>query len=159
MSDILGNDQLDDENTIEFVTVLIAGQMFGLPIAHVEDVFMLQSITEIPLSSKEVAGVLNLRGRIVTAIDMRARLGVPPREDDGVPMAVGVEYKGESYGLIIDTVGEVLRLKKDAVEQNPANLDPRWRSVAKGIYQLDGDLMVVLDIDQVLEALVESMAA
>jgi len=159
MSDALVNDQLESEDTIDFVTVMIADQMFGLPIDHVEDVFMLQAITEIPLSSKEVAGVLNLRGRIVTAIDMRARLDVPPREDDGWPMAVGVEYKGESYGLIIDTVGEVLRLRKDAIEQNPANLDPRWRSVAKGIYQLDGDLLVVLDVNQVLDALVEAMAA
>lgn len=159
MSEALENDSPENGSTIEFVTVLIAGQMFGLPISTVEDVFMLQSVTEIPLSKKEVAGVLNLRGRIVTAIDMRARLGVPPRKETGLPMAVGVEYKGESYGLIIDTVGEVMRLQKDAIEQNPANLDPRWRSVAKGVYQLDGDLLVVLDVDQVLDALAESMAA
>lgn len=159
MSDVNSIDELGHENTIEYVTVLIAGQLFGLPISRVEDVFVLQSVTQVPLSSPEVAGVLNLRGRIVTAIDMRIRLGVEPADQTGDPMAVGIEYKGESYGLIIDSVGEVLRLKENAVEQNPSNLDPRWRSVASGVHQLDGNLMVVLDVDHVLDVLTKNEAA
>src|SRR5438093_1992308 len=97
-----------DETVIEYVTVMLDGQLFGLPISRVQDVFMPDRLTRVPLSSPEIAGVLNLRGRIVTAIDMRRRLGMPQRTDGRPPMAVGIELKGESYGLLIDTVGEVL---------------------------------------------------
>lgn len=137
--------------TSEFVTVVIAGQLFGLPIEQVEDVFMPDAITEVPLSNPEVAGVLNLRGRIVTAIDMRRRLGLAERDDGGTPMAVGIEYNQESYGLIIDRVGEVLRLGKSSFEKNPANLDVRWSSVLAGVHRLDGQLLVLLDVERILD--------
>jgi purine-binding chemotaxis protein CheW len=110
----------------EYVTALIAGQLFGLPISRVQDVFMPDRLTRVPLSSREIAGVLNLRGRIVTVIDMRARLGLPKAEDRSKPpMAVGVDLRGESYGLLIDQIGEVLRLPEEGREENPVNLDPR----------------------------------
>src|SRR6185312_8689540 len=86
----------------EYVTAMISGQLFGLPISQVQDVFMPDRLTRVPLSAPEIAGVLNLRGRIVTAVDMRRRLGSPPRSDGRPPMAVGIELKGESYGLLID---------------------------------------------------------
>lgn len=140
----------NEQATEEFVTVRIAGQLFGLPISRVQDVFMPASVTQVPLSMHEVAGVLNLRGRIVTAIDMRKRLNLPPHEKDQPPMAVGIEYRGESYGLIIDEVGEVLRLPMNNIEHNPANLDPRWASISAGVQQLDGELMVILNVDEVL---------
>ena len=86
------------ETIAEYVTVTLDGQIFGLPIARVQDVFMPESLTRVPLSSPEIAGVLNLRGRIVTAIDLRRRLGLPPRDHAMRPMAVGIEWRGESYG-------------------------------------------------------------
>lgn len=138
-----------DEDSAQYVTVRITEQLFGLPIERVHDVFMPDSITRVPLSPSGVAGVLNLRGRIVTAIDMRNRLDLPP-SDTQTRMAVGVENKGESYGLIIDSVGEVLDLPKDSREPNPANLDPRWAEVSAGVHRLDGELLVILDVDQVL---------
>jgi purine-binding chemotaxis protein CheW len=140
-----------DHATVEFITVRIAGQLFGLPILKVEDVFSPQGITQVPLSLPEVAGVLNLRGRIVTAIDMRKRLGVPARKGQASTMAVGIEYKGESYGLMIDEVGEVLRLQHGELEPNPTNLHRNWSAVSAGVYQLDGELMVVLDVARVLD--------
>src|SRR5437879_11632804 len=97
------NEKYDDGVT-EYVTVMIGGQLFGLPISRVQDVFMPDRLTRVPLAPPEIAGVLNLRGRIVTTIDMRRRLGLPPREDDKPAMAVGVELKGEPYGLLIDTI-------------------------------------------------------
>lgn len=140
-----------DATSSEFVTVEIEGQLFGLPIEQVEDVFMPDAITEVPLSNPEVAGVLNLRGRIVTAIDMRCRLGLPPREATGIPMAVGIEFNQESYGLIIDKVGEVLRLGNSTFEKNPANLDARWNTVSAGVHRLDGKLLVLLDVERILD--------
>src|SRR5215469_6780714 len=134
----------------EYVTAVIGGQLFGLPISRVQDVFMPERLTRVPLSSHEIAGVLNLRGRIVTVVDMRARLGLKV-EDGRPPMAVGVDLRGESYGLLIDQIGEVLRLPDDSREENPVNLDPRMAKLAGGVHRLDGQLMVVLDIDRVLE--------
>jgi purine-binding chemotaxis protein CheW len=150
-----------DQTLTEYVTVLIGDQLFGLPISRVQDVFMLDRMTRVPLSSPEIAGVLNLRGRIVTAIDMRRRLGLPQREDGRKPMAVGIEFKGESYGLLIDTVGEVLKLDDNTRESNPVNLDVRLARVSAGVHRLDGQLLVVLDVDRVLDmnVSVDSLAA
>src|ERR1700757_3120333 len=94
----------------EYVTPVVGGPLFGLPISRVQDVFMPERLTRVPLSSSEIAGVLNLRGRIVTVVDMRARLGLPKNDDGKPPMAVGGDLRGESYGLLIDQIGEVLRL-------------------------------------------------
>jgi len=153
------NDEASSEQVTEYVTVMIGGQLFGLPISRVQDVFMPDRVTRVPLSAPEIAGVLNLRGRIVTAIDMRRRLGLPPRTDDKPSMAVGIELKGESYGLLIDTVGEVMKLGETTRESNPVNLDSRLARVSGGVHRLDGQLMVILDVDHVLNNNTESMAA
>ena len=137
-------------NATEYVTVWIGEQLFGLPINEVEDVFMPEQVTKVPLAPIQVAGVLNLRGRIVTAIDMRVRLSLPPLEDDSERMAVGIEHKEESYGLLIDKVGEVMLLDETTKESNPSNLDAAWRDVSGGVFQLDGSLLVVLDIVRLL---------
>ena len=146
-------------NFIEYVTVMISNQLFGLPISVVQDVFMPERMARVPLASAEIAGVLNLRGRIVTVVDMRARLGLPRVEDGKPPMAVGVDLRGESYGLLIDQIGEVLRLPEDGKEENPVNLDPRMAKLAGGVHRLDGQLMVVLDVDRVLEMASDAKAA
>ena len=143
----------------EYVTTMIGGQLFGLPISRVQDVFMPERLTRVPLASGDVAGVLNLRGRIVTAINMRARLGLPKEEGDRPPMAVGVDLRGESYGLLIDSIGEVLKLADDSREVNPVNLDPRMAKMSAGVHRLDGQLMVVLDVDRVLEIVPDMVAA
>ena len=143
----------------EYVTVMIGPQLFGLPIGRVQDVFVPDAITQVPLASPEIAGVLNLRGRIVTAVDMRRRLGLPPIEGASHRHAVGVEQGGEAYGLIVDSVGEVLNLPIDRLEANPVNLDRRWAGVSAGVYRLDGQLLVVLEIDRVLAFGEEEMAA
>ncbi len=144
---------------IQYVTVFIGGQLFGLPIHKVHDVFVPESMTRVPLSAPEVAGVLNLRGRIVTAINMRRRLGLPQREGNHGIMAVGIEYRGESYGLIIDEVGEVLNLDAAGREANPANLDGRWAEISGGVHRLSGQLMVILDVERVLGRMHGDLAA
>ena len=93
------------------------------------------------------------------ARDMRARLGLPKNEDGRPPMAVGVDLRGESYGLLIDQIGEVLKLADDGREENPVNLDPRMAKLAGGVHRLDGQLMVVLDVDRVLEISPDMLAA
>ena len=140
-----------DKATEGFVTVVTAGQLFGLRLEHVRDVFVPQGLSSVPLAPPEVAGLLNLRGRIVTAIDLRRRLGLPPREESGPTVAVGIEQRGELYGLVADKVGDVLWLEPSHYEANPTNLAPRWAQVCSGVYRLDGKILVVLDVEKVLD--------
>ncbi len=146
-------------NMKEYVTATIGGQLFGLPIQRVQDVFMPERLTRVPLAPPEIAGVLNLRGRIVTLIDMRGRLGLPSTTSHGPAMAIGMELGSESYGLLIDSVGEVLRLDDAAREPNPINLDPRLARVAAGIHRLQGQLLMLVDVDRVLDLGMKSIAA
>lgn len=134
----------------EFVTVMIDNQWFGIPVLTVQDVLGPQHIAPIPLAPPEVAGSLNLRGRIVTAIDPRVRLGLPKRDDDKSEMSVVVEHDGELYSMLIDSVGDVLSLPLDRFERNPATLDSRWLEISAGIYRLDERLLVVMDVARLL---------
>jgi purine-binding chemotaxis protein CheW len=136
----------------EFVTMFIEGQMFGIPVLMVQDVLGPQKITRIPLSPPEVAGSLNLRGRIVTAIDVRLRLRLAHKSDvENKGMSVVVDMRGELYSLRVDQVGEVLSLPAAKFERNPPTLDPLWREFSNGIYRLDGKLLVVLDVPRLLD--------
>jgi purine-binding chemotaxis protein CheW len=134
----------------DFVTFEIGQQLFGVPIDDVQDVFKPQRLTPVPLSHPDVAGVLNLRGRIVTMIDCRQHLGLGRTSYDGM-MAVGVERAGESYGLLIDKIGDVLSPDAASFEANPVNLDPRWRAVSKGVFRLEKRLLIVLNIATILD--------
>src|ERR1700690_540480 len=110
MSEMTSKTETSEGLMTEYVTAVIGGHLCRLPISHVQDVFMPARLTRVPLSSQEIAGVLNLRGRIVTVVNMRARLGLPKASDGKPAMAVGVDLRGESYGLLIDQIGEVLKL-------------------------------------------------
>jgi purine-binding chemotaxis protein CheW len=136
--------------TQDYITVVIGTQLFGIAVTDVQDVFSPQSITCVPLAPAEVGGVLNLRGRIVTVIDVRGRLGLGTRNDKAPAMAVGIDRGGESYGLMIDEVGEVLTLRAEEIERVPETLDAKWRAVSKGVYQLQDRLMVVLDVERLM---------
>ncbi len=142
---------LISDTTQEFVTFKIAGQFFGIPVLKVQDVLSSYRITRIPLAPPEIMGSLNLRGRVVTAIDMRARLGLPVRSDDGDSMSIVAEHEGELYSLVVDTVGEVLALSTDTFDRNPPTLEPKFRAVSDGIYRLDEQLLVVLDVNRLLD--------
>jgi len=143
--------QAQSDEQRQYVSITIAGQMFGIPVLIVHDVLGPQRITRIPLAPPEVAGSLNLRGRIVTAIDVRLRLGLPRRPAEMAGMSVVVEHAGEFYSLMVDAVGEVLTLAAKDFERNPATLDPRWREISLGIFRLDAQLLVVLDVNRLLD--------
>jgi len=142
----------------EFLTIMIANQRFGIPILQVEDVLGEQTITKVPLAPPDVAGSLNLRGRIVTAIDVHCRLGIEPTQTSNghSSMGVVVEHENELYSLIIDKVGDVLKLKDEDFETTLATLDPLWKDVSSGIYRLDGELLIVLDVPKFLSTISSS---
>lgn len=152
MNDLVvrGNMNVVATGSQDFVTVMLEGQILGIPVLAVHDVLNAQQITQIPLAEDWIAGVLNLRGRIVTAIDLRRRLGLPPREAGKTSMSVVVEHNEEPYSLQIDRVGEVLSLEDQLFEKNPVTLDPRWREVSLGIYRLKDQLLPILDVDRLL---------
>jgi len=149
----------ESDNLNEYVTATVGGQLFGLPILRVQDVFKPERVTRVPLAPPEIAGVLNLRGRIVTLVDLRRRLDLPPAEGGLPQMAIGVEWRGESYGLLVDSVGEVLALDGEAREPNPANLEHGLARMSLGIHRLDDQLLIVLDVERVLDVGVTRVAA
>lgn len=150
----------DNAKLAEYVTSTSARQLFGLPIERVQDVFKINHITRVPLAGPEIAGVLNLRGRIVTAINLGNRLELESRSSDTLPpMAIGIESGAESFGFLVDAVGEVLKLDESERETIPINIDRKLARVASGVFRLDGQLLVVLDVDRVLDLGVETAAA
>ncbi len=137
--------------TQEFVTFTIAGQLFGVPVLKVQDVLSAHRITRIPLAPPEISGSLNLRGRIVTSIDVRLRIGLPRREKQKEFMSIVVDNDGELYSLMVDSVGEVLALSAGDFERNPPTLDALLREFSEGIYRLEDQLLVVLNVTSLLD--------
>lgn len=138
------------EEAQQFVSISIGTQNFGIPVLLVHDVLGPQRITRIPLSPPEVAGSLNLRGRIVTAVHVRRRLGLEPLDKAEDTMSVVVEYEGELYSLIVDGVGEVLTLNDKDFEAHPPTMSQVVRDMSSGIYRLEQSLLVVLDVPSLL---------
>ncbi|PWE16785.1 chemotaxis protein CheW [Marinicauda salina] len=150
---------MSNDSTFEYVTVRIGDQLFGAAVAEIREVFSPQGVTEVPRAPAEIAGLLNLRGRIVTAIDARRRLGLPPREPDASCMALGLELGSELYGVLVDEVGEVMRLKPESMEPTPAHLDADWRALVTGVHRLEGELLAILDLNALIAGNVAATAA
>jgi purine-binding chemotaxis protein CheW len=147
-----------DESLSDYVTMTVAGQAFGIPVLAVRDVLAAQRITRVPLAPPEIAGALNLRGRIATAVDLHRRLGAKPKDPGESTISVVVECDGELYSLIVDEVGDVLSVSRSAYEPNPITLDASWRDISAGLYRLDGKLLVVLDVERLVVSLAGKMA-
>lgn len=139
-----------DSEHRQFVTMTVAGQSFGLPILDVHDIVVPERITRVPLAAPEVAGLINLRGKIVTAIDMREVLRLPAAEAGTKRVGVTVSHRGETYTLLVDAVGEVIELSNASFEANPPTLDSRWRHLADGVFRLSQGLLVVLRIERIM---------
>ncbi|MFW0776439.1 MAG: chemotaxis protein CheW [Rickettsiales bacterium] len=133
-----------------FVTICINKQMLGIPVEYVRDVLREQHVTTIPLSPPEVAGSLNLRGRIVTVINMRHRLRLPAAEEGATNMFVVVEYNNELYSLMVDSVGDVLTVSNAEIEKAPSNIAGAWKEVASGVYKLPEELLVIVSVETLL---------
>lgn len=137
----------------DYVSFIVGGQMFGIPVLKVQDILKPEKIATIPLAPAEVKGSINLRGRIVTVIDVRTRLGIKPRDDGKHDdnMAVTVESGQDLYTLLVDQIGDVVSLSSDLYENNPSTLDARWREFSNGVYRLKDRLLVVLDVERMLD--------
>jgi purine-binding chemotaxis protein CheW len=141
----------------KLISVELAGQRLGIDVADVHDVIRLAAFNRVPLAPSWVAGVMNLRGRIVTAIDLRARFGLTPRPPGEAAMCVVIEHRGEPYGLIVDEVGDVIDVYPEQIEPNPVTLDARWQQASDGIVKLD-QLMIIANVAAVMDGDLASAA-
>ena len=142
----------------QLVTVIVEGQLLGLPINRVHDVFALQNLTPVPRAPAAVAGLVNLRGRVVTMLSLRVMLGFGNQEITDGSMAVGVEWRDEALGLVVDQVGEVIEVDETLREKTPANLDARWSKVCAGIHKLPTGLILEIDLNALLESPLQAAA-
>lgn len=134
----------------EYVTFSLGDQWIGIPVGSVQEVLVAQHIARVPLAPSAVAGFLNLRGQIVTSIDLRTTLGLKAREADTTFMNVVVRQDGELFAFMVDDVGDVLAFDDEVIEDTPATLDARWRSACHGIVRREHDLLLILDVQAFL---------
>lgn len=135
----------------QFVTLRLGEQFFGIPVLAVQDVMRRQPIAAIPLAPYVVAGSLNVRGRIVTAVDMRRLMGLDEYPAPEKIMKLVVEHQHDLYALMVDSVGDVLSLPAKNFEKVPTNLDPAWRALASSVFKLEEELLVILDVGNIVE--------
>lgn len=135
---------------VEFVTFRVDTQWFGLPVGMVQEVLTGQRVSRVPLAPPTVQGFLNLRGQIVTAVDVRTRLAMPTRAEDASVRNVVVREGGELFALLVDEVNDVLTVSIDAVESVPSTLDPRWAAASEGVVRQDAGLLVILRAEALL---------
>lgn len=134
------------------VTFHVGAQWLGLPVGSVQEVLTAQRRAVVPLAPPEIAGLLNLRGQIVTAVDLRVALGTGARDDAAPCYDIVVRDDDELFALVVDGVGDVLPVDPDRLERPPATLAPRWAGACLAAVRRDHDVLLVLDLGRVLRA-------
>jgi purine-binding chemotaxis protein CheW len=134
-----------------FFTVYVNDSVFGLEVKEAQAIFRVGSITPIPLMQKEVAGFINLRGKVVVAVSLRRRLGAPPAEGNGERVAIGLEKGGEPFALLVDRVGDVLTLSDTVRTEIPPHCDELQARYTRDLYVLDSGLIPILDVQRLFD--------
>lgn len=132
-------------------TFHVGKYLFGVDVSLVQEVVRLQQITPVPLAAPEIAGLINLRGEVLTAIDLRTRLGLPPADTGREPVNVVVRVDDEPVSLLVDEIGGVLEVSQVPFEQTPSTVDERVREMLLGAYTLPDRLLLALNAKRVLE--------
>lgn len=135
----------------QYVSFWIEGQLLGVPVNLVQEVLNPQKIARTPRARREIAGLLNLRGQIVTAVNLRERMGLAPLSEDRQSMNVVVRHGNESFSLLVDEVGDVIDIAGEPFEPVPHTLDSRWKSVTLGVFRLEARLFIILNVPAILK--------
>ena len=133
--------------THQFCTFTLHDFTFGIEVQAIQEVILYQAMTAVPLAPSTVRGLINLRGQIVTAIDLRTRLGLPPRGGEVLPMNVIVRTPDGAVSLLVDEIGDVVEVDPDLYEPPPETLEPGARELVSGVYKLADRLLLILDVD------------
>ncbi|WP_342360439.1 chemotaxis protein CheW [Terrarubrum flagellatum] len=131
------------------VTVAISGQKLAIPIARVEDIFTVQSVTPVPLAPPHIAGLINLRGKVVTGILLSKRLGLPQPESRKT-LAISVGIHGETIGLLVPNVGDVIDFPPDRRDPVPPHLQAQWAPFAVGVHQSGREIIIELNVESII---------
>lgn len=134
----------------QYATFHIDDQYFGIEVLRVQEVVRHLEMTPVPMAPDVVKGLINLRGQIVTAVDMRLRLGLKPRENGAAPMNMVVRSEDGAVSLLVDEIGDVLQVGAESYEPAPDSISRAMRGMVRGVHKLDGRLLLVLNTDQVL---------
>ena len=135
----------------QYCTFYVNGIHLGIEVLKVQEVLRYQTMTRVPLASDIVSGLINLRGQIVTAIDLRKRLAMPPRPDEKKPMNVVVRSEDGAVSLLVDEIGDVLETTAERFERPPQTLSGPARELLRGVYKFEDSLLLVLDTDRTLD--------
>ena len=135
----------------QYCTFWVAGLHLGLSVEHVQEVLRYQQLTRVPNASDTVRGLINLRGQIVTALDLRSRLGLPARTDGELPMNVIVRSRGEVVSLLVDDIGDVMDTDGHTLQPTPANLPATVQDVVRGVVPLSHSILLVVDADRAVD--------
>jgi len=131
--------------------VFVGGEKFGLPVDRVQTIFPIEAITPIPLGPREILGLVNLRGKIVTAVSLRRRMQIPEEDSEKARLAIGMEHRGESFALVVDEVGDVILLDMQARISMPPHLDAQRAKLTEAVYRLDDGILPLLDMAAIFD--------
>ena len=142
---------IGNENGREsYCTFRVDDLLFGIEVRRVQEVIRYQPTTRVPLASALVHGLMNLRGQIVSALNLRERLGIAPVDDDSRPMNVVIRADDGPISLLVDEIGDVVQVEQGSFEPPPETLCGEQRELMKGAYKLDGQLLLILDTERVI---------
>jgi purine-binding chemotaxis protein CheW len=136
----------------QLATFRLDGDLYGVEVEHVQEVLKSQGLTRVPLAPPAVAGLINLRGQVVTAIELRERLGRPPRPEGTDAVVIVVRLHGEAVSLLVDSIADVVDVEAKDFEAPPDTLDGQARELIRGAYKLDGKLLLALDVQKAVGA-------
>ncbi len=141
----------------QYCTFIVDDLFFGVEVLRVQEVIKFQNMTTIPLSPKTVEGLINLRGQIVTAIDLRSRLELEDREEGQEPMNVVIQTEEGAVSLLVDEIGDVLELTEDTLEPPPPTIHGVARDLVTGVHKLQEQLLLILDTEKVITLVQEKV--
>ena len=146
------NEYLTGNGTIQFATFRLGEQLFGVDVLRVQEVLRYQDKSDIPLSPPYVSGLINLRGQIVTLLDLRTRLGLPPFEEGKFPMNVVVNSSEGPLSLMVDEIGDVLDVSQEVFEGPPPTISGEMAEYVQGVCKLEDQLLIILDVNRMMES-------
>jgi len=135
----------------QYATFFVDGLFFGVEVLQVQEVLRYQQMTPVPLAPEVIEGLINLRGQIVTAVDMRRRLKLKPRPEGQTPMNTVVRTAEGAVSLLVDEIGDVLEVEGSTFEASPDNVDPAARELLRGVYKLKDRLLLILDTEKTID--------
>ncbi len=139
----------------QLCTFTIGENLYGVDAQQVQEVIRYQEMTRVPMSPAVISGLINLRGQIVTALDLRERLGLEPREEDKLPMNVVVRSDDGAVSLLVDQIGDVIEVSPENFESPPDTLRGKARELIQGAYKLEGRLLLLLDCERAVNVPME----